>query len=153
MRFSSLSHLSCTRCAATYEADRLIGVCTAPGCGGPLFAEYDLPVLSKGDVAGRPQTIWRWHEVMPARRPEDVVSLGEGGTPLLRAERLGGRLGMPRLFVKEEAGNPTGSFKARGLAAAVTMAKALGAKALALPTAGNAGGAAAAYAAKAGLPC
>lgn len=153
MRFSSLSHLSCTRCAATYEADRLLGVCTAPGCGGPLFAEYDLPALSRDDVAGRPSTIWRWHEVMPAREAAAIVTLGEGGTPLLLAERLGRRLGMSRLYVKEEAGNPTGSFKARGLAAAVTMARALGARAIALPTAGNAGGAAAAYAAKAGLPC
>ncbi len=91
--------------------------------------------------------------MMPALREEDVVSLGEGGTPLLHAARLGARLGMTNLWIKEEAGNPTGSFKARGLGAAVTMARALGAKAIALPTAGNAGGAAAAYAAKAGLEC
>lgn len=153
MRFSCLTHLSCTRCGATYEPDRLRNVCPATGCGGPLFAEYDLPPLSRGAAAGRDRTIWRWHELMPARSPEEIVTLGEGGTPLLPAPRLGARLGLTRLLVKEEAGNPTGSFKARGLAAAVTMAKALGARAIALPTAGNAGGAAAAYAAKAGLPC
>ncbi len=153
MGFSRLSHLSCTKCSATFDAGRLLNVCTAPGCGGSLFAEYDLPRLSKGDTTGRDRTIWRWHELMPARSAEEIVTLGEGGTPLLRAERLGARIGMPDLWIKEEGGNPTGSFKARGLGAAVTMAKALGAQALALPTAGNAGGAAAAYAAKAGLAC
>jgi threonine synthase len=153
MAYSHLTHLSCTKCGMTYDAGQLLNVCTESGCAGSLWAEYGLPRLSKGDVAGRERTIWRWHELMPARTPEDVVTLGEGGTPLLHAKRLGARLSMPRVYVKEEAGNPTGSFKARGLAAAVTMAKALGAKAVALPTAGNAGGAAAAYAAKAGLPC
>lgn len=153
MRFSHLSHLACTKCPATYDVARLLNVCPEPGCGGSLFASYDLPPLSRDDVAGRGRTMWRWHELMPARHPDEIVTLGEGGTPLLPAPNLGARLGMRRVFVKEEAGNPTGSFKARGLAAAVTMAKALGARAIALPTAGNAGGAAAAYAAKAGLPC
>ncbi|MBK6406592.1 MAG: threonine synthase [Holophagales bacterium] len=153
MRYSFLTHLSCTKCAATYEPTRLLNVCAASGCGGSLFAGYDVPSLSREDVAGRDRTIWRWHELMPARSAEEIVTLGEGGTPLLHAPRLGARLGMPDVWVKEEAGNPTGSFKARGLGAAVTMAKALGARAIALPTAGNAGGAAAAYAAKAGLAC
>jgi threonine synthase len=153
MRFSCLTHLSCTKCTAGYEPTRLLNVCPAPGCGGSLFAVYDFPSLSRDDVAGRDRTIWRWHELMPARRPEEIVTLGEGGTPLLHAPRLGARLGMLEVWIKEEAGNPTGSFKARGLGAAITMAKALGARAVALPTAGNAGGAAAAYAAKAGLPC
>ncbi len=153
MRFSCLTHLSCTKCDAAYEPTRLLNVCPAPGCGGSLFAAYDLPSLSRDDVSGRDRTIWRWHELMPARRPEEIVTLGEGGTPLLHAPRLGARLGMDDVWVKEEAGNPTGSFKARGLGAAITMAKALGARAVALPTAGNAGGAAAAYAAKAGLRC
>ncbi|MBK9088320.1 MAG: threonine synthase [Holophagales bacterium] len=153
MRYSFLTHLSCTKCAATTEPTRLLNVCAAPGCGGSLFAEYQLPSLSRGDVAGRDRTIWRWHELMPAKSADEIVTLGEGGTPLLHAPRLGARLGMRDVWIKEEAGNPTGSFKARGLGAAVTMAKALGAKAVALPTAGNAGGAAAAYAAKAGLAC
>ncbi|WP_224366311.1 threonine synthase [Hyalangium versicolor] len=153
MPFSHLTHLSCTKCGKTYDPALLLNVCKEPGCAGSLFAEYELPRLSKTDVASRDRTIWRWHEVMPAKRPEDIITLGEGGTPLLHARRLGARLSMPDVWVKEEAGNPTGSFKARGLCAAVTMAKALGARAIALPTAGNAGGAAAAYAAKAGLPC
>jgi threonine synthase len=153
MPFSSLSGLACTKCDATYPVGPLLNVCTKSGCGGSLFATYDIAPFRRDDVSGRPQGMWRWHEVMPARSAEEIVTLGEGGTPLLRADRLGAAHGMPNLFVKEEAGNPTGSFKARGLGAAVTMAKALGARKIALPTAGNAGGAAAAYAAKAGLEC
>jgi threonine synthase len=152
LSFSLLTHLSCTRCGATYGVGPLLNVCTKAGCAGSLFAEYDLKPFSRsGD--GRPAGMWRFHEVMPARSAAEIVTLGEGGTPLLKADRLGAAHGMPDLWIKEEAGNPTGSFKARGLGAAVTMAKALGAKKIALPTAGNAGGAAAAYAAKAGLEC
>jgi threonine synthase len=153
MPFSLLSHLSCTKCGARYDVGPLLNVCTAAGCAGALFAAYAAAALSRDATAGRARTIWRWHEMMPARRPEDIVTLGEGGTPLLHATRLGAKAGMTRLTIKEEAGNPTGSFKARGLGAAVTMAKALGARKIALPTAGNAGGAAAAYAASAGLEC
>ncbi len=153
MRYSCLTHLSCTKCNATFEPTLLLNVCPATGCGGSLFAGYDFPPLSREDVAGRGRTIWRWHELMPAKSAEEIVTLGEGGTPLLHAPRLGARLGMGDVWIKEEAGNPTGSFKARGLSAAVTMARTLGARAVALPTAGNAGGAAAAYAAKAGLAC
>ncbi len=153
MRFSRLSHLSCTKCPATFDRGQLLNVCTKPGCGGSLFAEYESAKLSRDDTAGRDRTIWRWHEMMPARSPEEIVTLGEGGTPLLHATRLGARLSMPEVWIKEEGGNPTGSFKARGLAAAVSMARSLGARAIALPTAGNAGGAAAAYAAKAGIAC
>jgi threonine synthase len=98
----------------------------------------------------RVHTMWRYEEVLPAAPP---VTLGEGMTPLIHARRLGDRCGLPRLYIKDEGLNPTASFKARGLSAAVTMAKALGATTLALPTAGNAGGAAAAYAASAGLAC
>ena len=153
MPFSLLESLSCTKCAARYEVGPLLNVCSKAGCAGALFADYAEAALSRDATAGRSRTIWRWHEMMPARRAEDIVSLGEGGAPLLHAKRLGARDGMPRLYIKEEAGNPTGSFKARGLGAAVTMAKALGAKKIALPTAGNAGGAAAAYAAAAGIEC
>jgi len=153
MPYSHLSHLACTKCGRTLDATRLLNVCPEPGCGGCLFAEYQLLPLKRDDTSGRPRSIWRWHELMPARREEEIVTLGEGGTPLLHAARLGARLGMLNVWIKEEAGNPTGSFKARGLAAAVTVARALGAKKIALPTAGNAGGAAAAYAAKAGLEC
>ncbi|MCM3874822.1 MAG: pyridoxal-phosphate dependent enzyme, partial [Thermoanaerobaculia bacterium] len=153
MPFSRLESLSCTKCGARYEVGPLLNVCKAAGCAGALFADYTAAGISRDATAGRSRTIWRWHEMMPARRAEEIVSLGEGGTPLLHAKRLGAKNAMPRLYVKEEAGNPTGSFKARGLGAAVTMAKALGARKLALPTAGNAGGAAAAYAAAAGLEC
>lgn len=153
MAFSLLSHLSCTKCGTRVDVGPLVNVCAQPGCAGALFAAYDLAPFRRDDVSDRPHGMWRWHEVMPARSAAEIVTLGEGGTPLLRADRLGAAHGMPHLLVKEESGNPTGSFKARGLSAAVTTARALGAKKIALPTAGNAGGAAAAYAAKAGLEC
>src|SRR5262245_424924 len=151
--FSSLAHLICTRCGARYERDRRINVCNE--CAGALFARYHAPRLDRDSASSseRPRTIWRWHEVMPVEDPANIVSLGEGGTPLLAAERLGARGGFKHLFVKDESGNPTGSFKARGLSAAVSKAKELGYSKIALPTAGNAGGAAAAYAAKAGMEC
>jgi threonine synthase len=152
MAFSLLTHLACTKCDATYDTGALLNVCTKAGCAGCLFPTYDLKPFPRS-ADGRSPGIWRWHEVMPARAAHEIVTLGEGGTPLLKADRLGAAHGLPHLWIKEEAGNPTGSFKARGLGAAVTMAKALGAKKIALPTAGNAGGAAAAYAAKAGLEC
>jgi threonine synthase len=119
-----------------------------------LIARYDLSAakrtLTLEALRTRPRTMWRYEEVLPGAPP---VTLGEGMTPLIHAGRLGERVGLSRLYIKDEGLNPTASFKARGLSAAVTMAKALGAKTLALPTAGNAGGAAAAYAAKAGLGC
>ena len=153
MPFTRLSHLACTKCGERYDTGQLLNVCTNASCAGSLFALYEMAPLDRKKTAGRLRTIWRWHEMMPARSAQEIVSLGEGGTPLLHAPRLGVRLGMKNVWIKEEAGNPTGSFKARGLAAAVTVAKALGATKIALPTAGNAGGAAAAYAARAGLEC
>ena len=117
-----------------------------------LFARYDLAraarTLTRAALAARPATMWRYEEVMP---PGERISLGEGMTPVVPCARLGARLGLAHLFVKDEGLNPTGSFKARGLSAAVTCAKALGAATLAIPTAGNAGGALAAYAARAGV--
>jgi len=148
---SWLRNLACTKCEATYDARQLLNVCAVAGCAGPLFAVYELFPLDRDDVSGRPRSIWRWSELMPAPRAEDVVTLGEGGTPLLAAPRLGALESMPHVFIKDESGNPTGSFKARGLAAAITMAKLNGARSVAVPTAGNAGGATAAYAARAGL--
>jgi threonine synthase len=148
---TTLTHLECSRCKKTHPHDKLQNLCS---CGGPLLARYDLAKAAKTMTAealrGRPATMWRYEEVLPARAP---VTLGEGMTPLLHARRLGERLGLARLYIKDEGMNPTGSFKARGLAAAVARAKELGAKTLAIPTAGNAGGALAAYAAQAGLPC
>jgi threonine synthase len=147
---TTLTHLECSRCEKRHPHNRLQNLCEA--CGKPLLARYDLTAaaktLTREGLAARPATMWRYAEVLPGNTP---VSLGEGMTPLVHARRLGERLGLERLYIKDEGLNPTGSFKARGLSAAVTQAKALGAKALAIPTAGNAGGALAAYAARAGL--
>ena len=117
---------------------------------------YDLPSVrkrwSQADLATRPKDLWRYFEVLPLEDRSEVITLGEGYTPLLPLDRAGEELGIARLYVKEEAANPTASFKARGLAVAVSMAKKLGAKKLAIPSAGNAGAALAAYGARAGLP-
>src|SRR5262252_8367945 len=122
-------------------------------CGKPLLARYDLrqaaSTLTLEALKDRPRTLWRYAEVLPNDAP---VSLGEGMTPLVHAKRLGAVMGLDNLYVKDEGLNPTGSFKARGMTTAVSRAKRLGAKALAAPTAGNAGGALAAYAAAAGIP-
>jgi threonine synthase len=147
---TTLTHLECSRCEKRHPHNRLQNLCEA--CGKPLLARYDLTAaaktLTREGLAARPATMWRYAEVLPGNTP---VSLGEGMTPLVHARRVGERLGLEHLYIKDEGLNPTGSFKARGLSAAVTQAKALGAKALAIPTAGNAGGALAAYAARAGL--
>jgi threonine synthase len=142
--------LECSECGKKYDAAVEQHLCA---CGRPLLVRYDLKraaaSLNLGALANRPRTLWRYAEVLPDGAP---VSLGEGMTALLETPRLGAAIGVARLYVKDEGLNPTGSFKARGMTAAVTRAKQLGAKALAAPTAGNAGGALAAYAAAAGLP-
>ncbi len=147
-----LTHLECTKTEKRYEPGRVWNLSEA---GAPLFARYDLEQAAKemrpGHLALREPTLWRYRDVLPLEDPEDRVSLGEGFTPLLAAPTLGARLGLPLTFIKEEGGNPTGSFKARGLALAVSMAKALGATDVCLPSAGNAGSALAAYAARGGL--
>ena len=148
-----LSHLECSHCGHTCTADQLQSVCRR--CGRPLLARYDLQEvgrrLHREDLADREPTLWRYHELLPVRDTRQVLSLGEGLTPLLRANRLGRDLGMHSLFIKEESLNPTGSFKARGLSVAVSRARELGVKEVALPSAGNAGSAAAAYSARAGM--
>src|SRR2546423_3763307 len=142
--------LECSACGRKYDATVEQHLCT---CGQPLLARYDLrraaATLTLEILKARPRTLWRYAEVLPN---DDPVSLGEGMTALVPVKRLGASIGLQRLFVKDEGLNPTGSFKARGRTAAVTRAKQLGAKALAAPTAGNAGGALAAYAAAAGIP-
>jgi threonine synthase len=147
---TNVMELECSECGKKYDAALEQHLCT---CGKPLLVRYDLKTaaatLTLSNLAKRPRTLWRYREVLP---PGDPVTLGEGMTPLLHAARLGASMGLRRLYVKDEGLNPTGSFKARGMTAAVTRAKQLGAKALAAPTAGNAGGALAAYAAAAGIP-
>jgi threonine synthase len=123
-------------------------------CGAPLLARYDLNAArawSRDSLAGREPTMWRYRELMPVFADEQPVSLGEGFTPLVHATRLGRRLGMDRLYIKDESLNPTNSFKARGQSAAITRARGLGVTTVSVPSAGNAGNAMAAYAAKAGL--
>jgi threonine synthase len=123
----------------------------------PLLVRYDLAAVRRAvrrdDLAGRPQDLWRCRELLPLREPSQRVTLGETATPLLDCPRLATQLGVAKLWIKDESRLPTGSFKARGMAVAVSMAKQLGARHLAAPSAGNAGGALAAYAARAGLPC
>ena len=139
-------------CGERYEAGALIGLC---GCGRPLLARYRLDEarasMDRSAMVGRVPSLWRYREVLPDPG-DDLSTLEEGLTPLLPAPRLGATLGMSRLLLKDESVNPTGSFKARGMTTAVSMAKALGATTLSLPSAGNAGSAAAAYGARAGLP-
>ena len=125
-------------------------------CGAPLLARYDLDAARgwrRDSLAGRVPSMWRYRELLPLFDGEEPVSLGEGFTPLMPAPSLGATIGLQRLFIKDESLNPTNSFKARGQSAAITRARYLGAKTIALPTAGNAGNAAAAYSAAAGLSC
>lgn len=149
----NVTHLECALCQARYDAAQVQQLCTK--CQRPLLARYDLQraaqTLTKDALAKRPFDMWRYREVLPVERDENIVSLGEGGTPLLAAPRLAQLVGLEHLFIKDEAQNPTQSFKARGMSAAVSMARELGLRRLAAPSAGNAGGALAAYAARAGL--
>jgi threonine synthase len=149
-----LSHLECSACGKRHDWQRLQNLCTA--CGKPLFAIYDLDAIGKVDrIAGSrfqdgEKSLWRWRQLLPLPKDVEPVSLGEGGTPLLQSKKFGNEAGVD-LWIKDESLNPTQSFKARGMSVAVSMAKYLGAKKLAVPSAGNAGGALAAYAARAGL--
>jgi threonine synthase len=151
----NITHLECAACGLRHEAQRLHNLCRE--CGKPLLVRYDLEraasSLTKESLKGRRADLWRYREVLPVESEADIVSLGEGWTPLLRANRLGATLGLSALFIKDESQNPTQSFKARGMATAVSMAKELGVKKLAVPSAGNAAGALAAYAARAGMEC
>jgi threonine synthase len=156
MGFSYLTHLECSLYHHHYDADRLqtISLC----CSRPLLARYDLATLaqhvSRDELARRETTMWRYHELLPVQTKEHVLTLGEGMTPLLSTPRLApdGLETTAHLLVKDEGQNSTGSFKARGMAAALSRAVELDVKGLVTPTAGNAGAAMAAYAAYAGLP-
>ena len=150
---SFLSELKCTGCAETYDPNVVQTFCSA--CQSPLLVYYDLEsareILDRDEISERNTGMWRWREILPIQDPDNVLTLGEGDTPLLHARNLGHVLGLPLLYVKDESLNPTGSFKARGLAAAISKAKELGIRKVIIPTAGNAGGAMAAYAARGGL--
>ncbi len=149
-----VTNLECAKCGTNYEANKLYNLCTS--CGKPLLVRYDLAkaaeTLTKESLKNRVSSLWRYREVLPVVHDENIVSLGEGWTPLLHAKRLGAQVELPHLFIKDESPNPTGSFKARGQTTAISMAKELGVTKLAIPTAGNAGGAMAAFAAAAGIP-
>ena len=148
-----LSHLECTACGSRHSAREVQTVC--PACGMVLYARYDLEraraEMRRETIVARPPTMWRYHEVMPLDDLRGIVSLGEGMTPLLPLSAADRRLGLRHVFVKDEGLNPTGTFKARGLSAAVSKARELGVRAAAMPSAGNAASAAAAYCARAGM--
>ena len=150
---SYLSYLECTYCHQTYDAEIPQRLCN--DCGKVLYSRYDIDNAKKnfsiGDLSGRAPNMWRYFEMLPVLNVANVVTLGEGFTPIFDALRLGGRLGYRVLNIKDEGLNPTASFKARGLSAAVSKAKELGIKKLTMPSAGNAAGAMSSYAAKAGL--
>ena len=145
--------LECALCGLEHDAEVIQGLCRS--CARPLWVKYDLAAvgasLKRDDLKGRPESIWRYFELLPLLRQESIVSLGEGITPLLQAKRLGSYLGLKELWIKDESRLPTGSFKARGMTMAISRAKELGVKSVAVPTAGNAGGALSAYAARAGM--
>ena len=152
---SFFSHLECSvPCGAPALDPREQHFLCA--CGAPLLARYDLDAArcwSRDTLSRRAPNMWRYRELMPIFDGETPVTLGEGFTPLIHAPSLGQSVGLERLYIKDESLNPTNSFKARGQSAAITRAKYLGATTIALPTAGNAGNAAAAYAAAAGMAC
>ena len=147
-----LTGLACTECGKDFSAEIPQTFCTS--CQAPLLARYDLDTarltIDRDVVSRRPRGMWRWQELLPVRQAEFITSLGEGDTPLLSLSRLSIELGLPGLCLKDESRNPTGTFKARGLSAAVSKARELGLSRFIIPTAGNAGGALAAYAARSG---
>lgn len=147
-----VSHLECPKCSATYASEQIIQLCT---CGAPLLVRYDLEKikanLSKEDLSARKPDLWRYRELLPVKNEENIVSLGEGMTPLLPMRKLGAEVGVPHLYMKDEGIIPTGTFKARGAAVGVSRARELGIEVLAMPTNGNAGAAWAVYCAAAGI--
>src|SRR5271169_5269398 len=147
-----MTHLECSLCSRKFEAGKVYNLCN---CGGPLLVRYDLEKLrrswSRDQIASGPNSMWRYGTVLPPARQTSIISLGEGMTPLISTNRLGRRIGAPELTIKDEGLNPTGSFKARGLSCAVSMCVELGIRKLAIPSAGNAASALAAYAAAAGI--
>jgi threonine synthase len=148
---NNVTYLECSLCKKRFEPNKVYNLCD---CGGPLLVRYDLEktrgIWSRDQLTQGPNSMWRYGPMLPPR-PESIVSLGEGMTPLIRTRHLGSRVGADNLWVKDEGLNPTGSFKARGLSCAISMAVELGIKKVAIPSAGNAASAMAAYAAAAGI--
>ena len=148
---NSVTFLECSLCSRKFEAGKVHNLCE---CGGPLLVRYDLEKLrrtwNREQIASGPNSMWRYAPVLPPSEP-NIVTLGEGWTPLVRTRRLGSHMGAESLWVKDEGLNPTGSFKARGLSCAVSMCVELGIRKVAIPSAGNAASALAAYAAAAGI--
>src|SRR5690625_2185214 len=152
MNFSYISHLSCPKCSEKYDADIVQNLCK---CGSPLLVSYDLKTLADkwkpNDVKGRSNDLWRYHELLPVADGANIVSMGEGMTPLIEMASIHNDMGINHLFMKDEGVIPTGTFKARGAAVGVSKAKELGVKELAMPTNGNAGAAWSLYAARSGI--
>ncbi|MCX6579636.1 MAG: threonine synthase [Candidatus Aminicenantes bacterium] len=148
-----LTHLECGMCGEILAAQKVWNLC--PKCGKPLLARYDLEAVkgavNPGIISRREPNMWRYQELLPVSDPANILTLGEGFTPLHHARRFGKELGFANLYIKDEGLNPTGSFKARGLSAAISRAKELGITSVSIPTAGNAGGALSAYAALGGM--
>ena len=150
--YSRVTVLNCSNCNRPYPISEVINV--SPCCHQPLLVEYDLQkTFSKEELNGRENDIWRYFEMLPVKDPANIISLGEGFTPILPLKKLSNKYGYSSILMKDESHNPTGSFKARGISVAISKAKELGIKKIIIPTAGNAGGALAAYCAKAGMEC
>lgn len=149
---SLFSHLECAHCGSIYSKFSLNTYCKKLNCNSPLLAKYLTDIkLSKSAMTNRLKNMWRYREMLPVLHTKNLISLGEGMTPLLKMNHLGKYLGLKNLYLKDEGLNPTGSFKARGLSAAISKAMELGVKACAIPTAGNAGSALSAYCAAAAM--
>lgn len=150
--YSLATVLKCSNCNNSYPISEIISV--SPCCGQPLLVEYDTQTkFSKEDLTGRENNLWRYFEMLPVKATTNIISLGEGFTPILPLKRLSDKYGYSSVLLKDESSNPTGSFKARGISVAISKAKELGIEKIIIPTAGNAGGALAAYCAKAGMKC
>jgi len=140
-KLSYLGDLQCSDCGKSFSADEIHTFC--PDCQAPLLVNYDLNAarqhVDRDQIHARAKGMWRWHEFLPVIERQNMVTLGEGDTALLEVSRIGNQLGLSNLYLKDESSNPTGTFKARGLSAAVSKAKELGIKKVIIPTAGNAG--------------
>jgi threonine synthase len=150
---SYITELRCSTCNQVFNPKEIQTFCH--DCNSPLMAQYDLKAarkeIDRDEFASRPLGMWRWREILPVHEEKNMISLGEGDAPLLKLQNLGMELGLSQLYTKDESLNPTGSFKARGLSAAISKAKEINITKVIIPTAGNAGGAMAAYAARAGM--